>query len=396
MPNEKDSRTTPADASKASGNDLRVIGVPRRRVDARAKVTGQTRFADDIFLPRMAHCKLLRSPHPHARIRKIDTSRAAAHPGVYLVLTGKDVPIQYGILPVSQDEQALCVDRVRHVGDPVAAVIAREELTAFEALDLIDVDYEILATISDPEEALATPEPRIHDYGEEGNIHKFVALEFGNVEEGFAQADEMFEDTFFFQGNTHLPIEQHASVAIKDPDGKLTIWSSTQTPHYLHRALAKVLEMPAAHIRVIATPNGGGFGGESDPFNYEIVVGKTGLLLDPAGSILPPRQEDFLFHPGRHPVLMKFKTGVKKDGAITAMHFQSFLDGGAYGSYGVASTFYTGALQTTTYHIPRYLFQGLRAFTNKPPCGPKRGHGTPQPRYALEVQLDKIAEELRL
>src|SRR5207245_3334822 len=137
----------------------------------------------------------------------------------------------------------------------------------------------ILATISDPEEALVTPEPRIHEYGEEGNIHKLVALEFGNVEEGFAEADEIFEDTFFYQGNTHLPIEQHAAVAIKDPDGKLTIWSSTQTPHYLHRALAKVLEMPPAHIRVIATPNGGGLRGKSDAFNHEIDVPKPALDL---------------------------------------------------------------------------------------------------------------------
>jgi 4-hydroxybenzoyl-CoA reductase subunit alpha len=396
MANEKDSRTSPATALKANGDELRVIGIPRRRVDARAKVTGQTRFADDIFLPRMAYCKLLRSPHPHARIRKIDTLRAAAHPGVYLVLTGKDVPTHYGILPVSQDEQALCVDRVRHVGDPVAAVIAREELTAFEALDLIDVDYEILTTIADPEEALATPEPRIHEYGEEGNIHKLVALEFGNVQEGFAEADEIFEDTFFFQGNTHLPIEQHASVAIKDPDGKLTIWSSTQTPHYVHRALAKVLEMPAAHIRVIATPNGGGFGGKSDPFNHEIVVAKAALLLDRPVKICLTREEVFYCHRGRHPVLMKFKTGVKKDGKITGMHLQTLIDGGAYGSYGVASTFYAGALQTTTYHIPRYRYQGCRTFTNKPPCGPKRGHGTPQPRFGQEVQLDKIAEKLKV
>ncbi len=396
MPNEKDPRITPVDAPKANGEHLQVIGVPRRRVDARAKVTGQTRFADDIFLPRMAFCKLLRSPHPHARIRKIDTSRAAAHPGVYLVLTGKDVPMQYGILPVSQDEQALCVDHVRHVGDPVAAVIAREELTAFEALDLIDVDYQILTTISNPEEALATPEPRIHEYGEEGNIHKLVALEFGNVEEGFAEADEIFEDTFFFQGNTHLPIEQHASVAIKDPDGKLTIWSSTQTPHYLHRALAKVLEMPAAHIRVIATPNGGGFGGKSDPFNHEIVVAKAALMIDRPVKICLTREEVFYCHRGRHPVLMKFKTGVKKDGTITGMHLQTLIDGGAYGSYGVASTFYAGALQTTTYHVPRYRYQGCRTFTNKPPCGPKRGHGTPQPRFGQEVQLDKIAEKLKI
>jgi 4-hydroxybenzoyl-CoA reductase subunit alpha len=396
LPNQKDLPEQSAEGSQKNSEKLRVIGVPRRRVDARAKVTGQTRFADDIFLPRMAHCKLLRSPHPHARIRKIDTSRALAHPGVYLVLTGKDLPIEYGILPVSQDEQALCVDHVRHVGDPIAAVIAREELTAFEALDLIDVEYEILATISDPEEALATPEPRIHDYGEEGNIHKRVALEFGDVEKSFAEADEIFEDTFFYQGSTHLPIEQHAAVAIKDPEGKLTIWSSTQTPHYLHRALAKVLQMPAAHIRVSATPNGGGFGGKSDPFNHEIVVAKAALLLDRPVKICLTREEVFYCHRGRHPVLMKFKTGVKKDGTITGMHLQTLIDGGAYGSYGVASTFYTGALQTTTYHIPRYRFQGCRTFTNKPPCGPKRGHGTVQPRFGQEVQLDKIAEKLKI
>jgi 4-hydroxybenzoyl-CoA reductase alpha subunit len=395
-PKPKDRPKKAAVDSPEGGNGFHVIGVSRRRVDARAKVTGQTRYADDISLPRMAYCKLLRSPHPHARIRKIEVSRALAHPGVYLVLTGKDLPIQYGILPVSQDEQALCVGHVRHVGDPVAAVVAREELTAMEALDLIDVEYEPLATISDPEEALATPEPRIHDYGEEGNIHKRVSLEFGNVDQGFAEADEVFEDFFFYQGNTHLALEQHASVAIKDPEGKLTIWTSTQTPHYLHRALAKVLEMPPAHIRVIATPNGGGFGGKTDPFNHEIVVAKAALLLDRPVKICLTREEVFYCHRGRHPVLMKLKTGVKRDGQITAMHLQTLIDGGAYGSYGVASTFYTGALQTTTYHVPRYRFQGCRTFTNKPPCGPKRGHGTPQPRFGQEIQLDKIAEKLRI
>jgi 4-hydroxybenzoyl-CoA reductase subunit alpha len=185
-------------------------------------------------------------------------------------------------------------------------------------------------------------------------------------------------------------------VATKDPDGKLTIWTSTQTPHYVHRALAKVLQMPAAHIRVIATPNGGGFGGKSDPFNHEIVVAKAALLLDRPVKICLTREEVFYCHRGRHPVLMNFKTGVKKDGTITAMHLQTLIDGGAYGSYGVASTFYTGALQTTTYHVPRYRFQGCRTFTNKPPCGPKRGHGTVQPRFGQEVQLDKIAEKLQI
>jgi 4-hydroxybenzoyl-CoA reductase subunit alpha len=377
-------------------NTLRLIGKPRRRVDGRAKVTGQTKFADDIMLPRMLHCKLLRSSVPHARIVRIDTSRALAHPGVHLVLTGKDFQVPYGILPVSQDEYPLQPEHVRFVGDPVAAVIARDELTAFEALDLIDVEYEPLRTFSTPEESLEHEQPRIHDYGDRGNIHKAVSLAFGDVDKAFAAADEVFEDTFFYQGNTHLPIEQHASVAAKDPDGKLVLWSSTQTPHYVHRAIARALQMRPAHIRVVAMPNGGGFGGKSDPFHHEIVVCKAALLLDRPVKICLTREEVFYCHRGRHPVLMQFKTGVKRDGTITGVHLKTLLDGGAYGSYGVASMFYTGALQTVTYHIPTYKFQGCRVFTNKPPCGPKRGHGTPQSRFGQEVQLDKIAEKLAI
>jgi 4-hydroxybenzoyl-CoA reductase alpha subunit len=378
------------------GKPLNVVGKPFRKVDARAKCVGQTKFADDIVLPRMLFCKMLRSHLPHAVIKSIDVSKASAVPGVIAVITGKDLPISYGILPVSQDEHALCIDKVRFIGDPVAAVAAIDEDTAFDAMNLIEVEYEPLNTISSIDEAILIEEPRIHDYGDEGNIHKKVSLEFGNVEDGFALADLVREDVFFYEGNTHLPMEQHAAVGNFDPDNKLTLWSSTQTPHYVHRALAKVLEMPASHIRVIATPNGGGFGGKSDPFNHEVVVCKLSMMTGRPVKITLTREEVFYCHRGRHPVLMKVKTGVKKDGAITGMHFQSYLDGGAYGSYGVASTFYTGALQTVTYEVPRYKFQGLRAFTNKPPCGPKRGHGTPQPRYALEVHLDKIAEQLKL
>jgi 4-hydroxybenzoyl-CoA reductase alpha subunit len=379
-----------------NGKRLNVVGKPFRKVDARAKCTGQTKFADDIVLPRMLFCKILRTHLPHALIKSIDISKAVALPGVIAVITGKDLPISYGILPVSQDEHALCIDKVRFIGDPVAAVAAIDEDTAFDAMNLIEVEYEPLNTISSIEEAILIDEPRIHEYGDEGNIHKKVSLEFGNVDEGFAEADLIREDTFFYEGNTHLPMEQHAAVGNFDPDGKLTLWSSTQTPHYVHRALAKVLELPASHIRVIATPNGGGFGGKSDPFNHEVIVCKLSLLTGRPVKVTLTREEVFYCHRGRHPVLMYVKTGVKKDGAITGMHFQTFLDGGAYGSYGVASTFYTGALQTVTYDVPRYKFQGLRAFTNKPPCGPKRGHGTPQPRFGLEVQLDKIAEQLKL
>src|SRR5881296_3560050 len=216
------SDTTPDDRR------LRIIGVPRRRVDGRAKVMGQTRFADDVVLPRMLHCKLLRSPVPHAIVKRIDAARALAHPGVRLVLTGRDMPIEYGILPVSQDEQALCLDKVRFVGDPVAAVAAVDEDTAFDAMNAIEVEYEPLDAMMSIEEAIRKPSPRIHDYGDEGNIHKKVALEFGDVERGFREADRIFEDTFYYEGSTHLPMEQHAAVGMVDPDGKVTVWSSTQ------------------------------------------------------------------------------------------------------------------------------------------------------------------------
>jgi 4-hydroxybenzoyl-CoA reductase alpha subunit len=376
-----------------------VIGTARRKVDATAKVTGETRFADDLSLPRMLWCKLLRSREPHAKIVRIDTSRALRHPGVVAVLTGRDLPIPFGILPISQDEHALCPDRVRFVGDPVAAVAALDEDTATDACDLIEVEYEKLTPIESVEDALAsgdTPDERIHDYGDAGNVHKHIALEFGNVDAEMATADHVRDDIFFFEGNTHLPMEQHASLAQWSPDGKVTVWSSTQTPHYLHRALAKVLEMPAAHVRVIATPNGGGFGGKSDPFSHEIVVAAFARLTGRPVKIALTREEVFYCHRGRHPTLMRIKTGVKRDGRIVSMDFTSFLDGGAYGSYGVASTYYTGALQTVTYEVPHYRFRGARVFTNKPPCGPKRGHGTPQPRFALECQLDKIAEDLSI
>ena len=376
---------------------MNVIGKARRRVDARAKVTGGTRFADDVQLPGMLFCKLLRSPHPHARILRVDGDAARRAPGVALVLTGADFPIAYGIMPVSRDEHALCRDKVRYVGDPVAAVVATSERQAADALALIGVEYEPLATIATPEQALATPEPRIHDYGEGGNLHRLAHFAFGDVEPtlaGGAGAHRVFDDVFFYQGNTHLPLEQHAAVAALDADGRLTLWSSTQTPHYVHRELARALDLPARRLRVIATPNGGGFGGKSDPFHHEIVVAKAALVLGRPVKITLTREEVFYAHRGRHPVLMRLRTAVRADGGIEAMDLETLLDGGAYGSYGAASTLYTGQLQTVTYHVPRYRFRACRAFTNKPPCGPKRGHGTPQPRFAQEVQLDKIAVAL--
>ena len=378
--------------------DLKVVGKPWRKIDARARTTGQTRYADDLSLPRMAFCKLLRSTQAHARIKGIDTSAAEAMEGVFGVLVGRDLPIAFGILPVSQDEHTLCIDKVRFIGDPVAAVAAVDEDTAWEACRRIEVECETLPFVTDVFTASEATEHRIHDYGRSGNFHRQENLEFGDLELGFGESDLIREDSFFFEGNTHLPMEEHATLAFMDPDGKLCVQSSTQTPHYLHRALAKVLEawVPAHKIRVIACPNGGGFGGKSDPFSHEIAVAMLSIKLGRPVKITLTREEVFYTHRGRHPVLMRSRIGVSRTGRIKALDFESHLDGGAYGSYGTASTFYTGALQCVTYQVENYWFRGARYFTNKAPCGPKRGHGTPQPRFALEVQLDKIAVELGL
>src|SRR5262245_26997472 len=248
----------------------------------------------------MAYAKILRSPHPHARIRAIETSRAAAHPGVLATLVGAELPVPFGILPVSQDEHALCPDKVRFVGDPVAALAATTEDAAHEAALAVRVDYEPLATIASIDEALGTPEPRIHDYGDGGNVHKLVAMEVGDVEAGFPAAEQVFEDVLFYEGNTHLPMEQHAAVAVPEDDDRVTLYSATQTPHYVHRALAKVLDLPASRIRVVACSNGGGFGGKSDPFNHEIVAAKAALQLGRPVKVTLDREEVFYCHRGRH------------------------------------------------------------------------------------------------
>ena len=373
--------------------EFSVVGKPLTKPDAYAKVSGQTKFADDLSLPRMLYGRILRSPYPHARILRVDPSRAQTLPGVLAVLTGDDLPVKFGILPVSQDEEALARDKVRYVGDPIAAVAATDEWVADEALDLIDVQFTELPHFMSIPQALAGEGEPIHGTS---NVHKAVALEFGDTEAAMRAADHVREDVVFFEGNTHLPMEQHAAVAQYAADGKLTLWTSSQTPHYVHRALGKVLDLPMSRIRVIATPNGGGFGGKSDIFSHELVAAKLAIATGRPVKITLTREEVFYAHRGRHPVLMKVRTGFTRNGRITGMQFQSFLDGGGYGSYGVASTYYTGALQATTYAIPRYRFEGVRLFTNKPPCGPKRGHGTPQPRFALEVHLDKVAEELGL
>ncbi len=386
-----------ADGTRA---ELATIGRRMRKVDGFAKASGRARYTDDIQLAGMLHGKILRSPHPHARIVAIDTSRAAELPGVHAVVTGRDMPVTYGIIPWTPDEYPLCVDKVRYVGDGVAAVAAVDEDTAIAALDLIEVTYEELPAYLDPHEAIeAAAGPYIHaprKPGHNGNITKVVELAFGDVEGGLADADLVVEGDYFFEGTTHTPIEPHCAIGLAEPNGKLTVWSATQVPHYLHRELARVLDVDPALVRVVQPPVGGAFGGKSEPFDLEFCVAKLAMMTGRPVKILYTREEVFYSHRGRHPFHMRYRTGATKEGMLTSVDADIVLDGGAYASFGLVTTYYSGQLLTAPYQMPAYRFHSTRAYTNKPACGPKRGHGSVQPRFAFEVQLDRIAEALAI
>ncbi|HEX6883276.1 MAG TPA: molybdopterin cofactor-binding domain-containing protein [Planctomycetota bacterium] len=382
---------------------FRVVGRAQRKIDGLAKATGAALYTDDLVLPGMLHAKILRSTQAHARIRAIDAAAALALPGVHAVVTGRDMPVKYGVIPWTPDENALALDKVRFVGDEVAAVAAVDEDTANAALKLIRVDYEPLRAFLDPEEALATPEPQIHEQTPEqkakeprGNVSKHVRLEFGEVDAALAGSDVAVEGDYEFHGTTHTPIEPHCALAQYGADGVLTVWSSTQITHYVQKALARVLGLPEARVRVIQPCLGGAFGGKSDPFALEFVVAKLAMLTGRPVKCLWTREEVFYAHRGRHPMKLRYRTAAKRDGTLTAVDARILIDGGSYSSFGLVTTYYSGQLLTGPYHFPTYRFDSTRVFTNKPPCGPKRGHGSVQPRFAFEVQLDELAEKLGL
>jgi 4-hydroxybenzoyl-CoA reductase alpha subunit len=378
------------------GDKFQVIGQGLRKVDGLAKATGDAIYADDIVLPGMLHAKTLRSPHAHAKILAIRTDKALALEGVHAVLTGADMPECYGVIPWTPDENALAVDKVRFIGDEVAAVAAVDEDTANAALDLIEVDYEPLHAFLDPNEALVRGEPQIHEGRKDGNISKHVELEFGDVADGFEQADVIVEGDYSFHGTTHGAIEPHCAVAQFGPDGNLTLWSSTQITHYVQREISKVLGLEPQHVRVIQPCLGGAFGGKSDPFSFEFCVSKLAMVTGRPVKMLWTREEVFYAHRGRHPAQMHYRTGATRDGKLTAVDAKILLDGGAYSSFGLVTTYYAGQLLTGPYDFPAYRFDSTRVFTNTPPCGPKRGHGSVQPRFAFEIQLDQLAEQLEL
>jgi 4-hydroxybenzoyl-CoA reductase subunit alpha len=379
--------------------EFAVIGKPTAMVDAAEKTTGSGKYTDDLSVPGMLVGKILHSPYPHARIKAINTSKAENLNGVVAVAVGQDAPKTYGILPVGHDEYPLALDKVRYVGDNVACVVATSEAIAERALELIDVDYEVLPGYFDPEDSMKAQSDLIHDH-KPNNIEKDYHHVFGDPERGFGEADQIAEARFISNEVTHAAMEPHSTLASFEIDphtgkpGRLTVWSSTQVPYYLQHKLSLVLEMPMAQIRVNKPLVGGGFGGKSEVIPLEIIAAIAARKAQAPVKITYTREEVFWAHRGRPRTIIDLKTGVKKDGRITAVKARVVQDGGAYCSYGVVTILYSGALLGALYDIPNIQFDGYRVLTNKPACGAMRGHGTVNVRFAFETQLDELASAI--
>ena len=369
-----------------------VVGTRVPMLDAGLKVKGAAQFTDDLILPGMLFGKILRSPLPHARILNIDTSKAEKLPGVRGVVTGRDIPDrQYGIVPMAKDEYALAKDKVRYIGDDVAAVCAIDPEIAQEALELIDVDYEELAAVFDPREAIKEGAPVIHE-GVKNNTSFAINKEFGDVARAFAESDGVFEDRFYSQAVNHAPLEPHAALAQFDPlNGDLTLWSSTQIPFFLRRNLSNTLQIPESKVRVIKPKVGGGFGQKIDMFAKDFCAAWFAIHLGKPVKFVYEREEVFISTRQRHPMYITVKTGVKKDGTILGQQFQAHADGGAYNSTAPTMIALSCFFLMIPYHIPNLIYEGYHIYTNKPVGGAMRGHGIPQARFAVERQLDMIA-----
>src|SRR5579859_2262208 len=382
-------------------SDFSIIGKRVALVDSAGKTTGQGKYADDLSLPGMLTGKILHSPYPHARIKKIDTSKAEAVDGVVCVVTGPDAPNKYGILPVGHDETALAVEKVRYVGDNVACVVATSESIAEQALELIDVEYEPLPAWFDPEDSMKAEKDWIHPQRPH-NIEKDYHHVFGDPEKGFSAADCIVENRYLANEVTHAAMEPHSTLAAFEIDpqtgqpGRLTVWSSTQVPYYLQHKLSLVLELPMAQIRVIKPLVGGGFGGKSEVIPLEIIAAVAARKARAPVKITYTREEVFWAHRGRPRTIIDLKIGAKKDGRITSVKARVVQDGGAYCSYGVVTILYSGALLGALYDIPNIQYDGYRVLTNKPACGAMRGHGTVNVRFAFESQLDELAAKIAM
>jgi putative selenate reductase molybdopterin-binding subunit len=398
-------------------NPYQMVGKPVAKVDAIKLAQGKPAFTADIELRGMLHARVLHSPHAHARINRIDTSRARALPGVVCVLTWQDIPrVVYSTAgqsdPIPGPLDTFSLDnKVRFVGDRVAFVAAETPEIAGQALDLIDVDYEILPPVLNPADSMKPTAPRIHDEPEyvnfadskpEKNLAAAIRIDIGNVEKGFAEADEIFEAEYAVPKVQQAHIEPHVTITYWDEDDRLVIRTSTQVPFHVRRQLAPVLGLPVKRIRVIKPRIGGGFGGKQEVLMEDVAAHLTIATGRPV-IYEYSRTEEFIAARSRHPMRIRMKTGVKRDGTMTANEMVVLSDTGAYGCHAVTVTGNTGSKSMALYvgdgpyrKSPNIRFYADIVYTNTPPAGAFRGYGVPQGFWPVERHMEKIARALGL
>jgi len=376
----------------ATKSPLVAVGCPVPRPDARAKVTGQATYAADLYFEGMLHATVLRSQYPHARILRVDTSGAKALPGVVAVLTADEVPgaKNHGI--VCPDWPVLAYDKVRYVGDAIAIVAAETEDVAEQALGLIEVEYEPLPVVTSPQQALAHDAPLVHDGG---NLLKHIQVRKGDAEKGFAEADVVVEREYRTPSLDHAFLEPEAGVATIDEEGKITVHVGSQIPFADRRQIAASLAIPEERVRVKATQVGGAFGGKED-ISVQI---HAALLAQATGrpvKLVFTRQESLIVHPKRHATTIRLKTGAASDGTLTAVQAEIYGDAGAYASLSEHVMTRAATHATGPYDVPNVEIDCYAAYTNNVPAGAFRGFGVPQSAFAVESQMDILAEELGL
>jgi 4-hydroxybenzoyl-CoA reductase subunit alpha len=370
------------------------VGARRPLVDGVEKVTGTARYTADLPADNALVGLMLRSPYAHAELLEVDISEALALPGVRAVITGDECDMPYGVIPIAQNEFPLARDRVRYIGDPIAAVAAVDEATARLAISRIRLRVRELPAYFKSADARQADAVLLHEK-KQGNIEREVHNEFGDVAAGFAAADLVREETYECAEVHHAMMEPNAALAAWDTErGHLTLWSVTQVPYYVHLTLARCMKMEAAHIRVIKPFSGGGFGHRTECLNFEVVCGMLARAARGTVRLLQTREETFLAHRGRPESQIRIKLGLKRDGSITACQAEVVQRGGAYGGYGLVTILYAGALINGLYDIPAVKYDGYRVYTNTPACGAMRGHGTVNIRFAFESLLDSMANEL--
>jgi len=375
---------------------MSAAGTSTPLIDGVEKVTGRARFTADLPSREALAGRILRSPLAHGAIRAIDTARARALPGVRAVITGADCDVPYGVLPIAQNEYPLARERVRYVGEPIAAVAAVDDATAQAALDLIAVQIEPLPAYFAAKDALAGGSTLLHD-NKPGNVEREVRQEFGDVEAGFKAADMVREAQFHYAEVTHAQMEPDCSLAEYDAErDRLTLHSTTQVPFYVHLMLAQCMKMDASRIRVVKPFVGGGFGHRTETLNFELIAGLLARAARGAVKLELSREETMLTHRGRPETDVRIRMGAKKTGELTAVDCEVVQRGGAYAGYGLVTILYSGALLHAIYRLPASRYHGLRVYANTPPCGAMRGHGSVDVRHAFESLLDEMAEALGL